>query len=181
MTENEILDGVLVREGGYTNDPKDAGGPTKYGITAATLGSWRNLGRSATAAEVEALSANEAKAIYAERYINGPRFTPGAIRYEPLRVQLIDFGVNSGPERAIRWLQRLLKEVWVGVRVSGRLDSETLAALEHAAFYLPLVNNALVAARSYMIDASTDAGTVNKKFEEGLESRALVFFTAKPN
>ncbi len=28
---------IVAREGGYVNDPDDPGGPTKYGVTLATL------------------------------------------------------------------------------------------------------------------------------------------------
>ena len=30
-----IIDGVIAREGGYVNDPRDAGGETNWGITKA--------------------------------------------------------------------------------------------------------------------------------------------------
>ena len=54
MTEDAIITGVLKREGGsrFTDLATDRGGPTKYGITAATLGAYRGLGRSATRQEV---------------------------------------------------------------------------------------------------------------------------------
>ena len=55
MTDDAILEGVLVREGGFADHPADRGGATRYGITAATLGSWRKLGRQATREEVRAL------------------------------------------------------------------------------------------------------------------------------
>ena len=63
-TIEQILDDILRREGGYVNHPADRGGPTNFGITAQTLGSWRKLGRPATAAEVQALTEPEARAIY---------------------------------------------------------------------------------------------------------------------
>jgi lysozyme family protein len=59
-----ILDEIIRREGGYVNHPADRGGPTKYGITAQTLGRWRKLDRPATATEVKALTETEARAIY---------------------------------------------------------------------------------------------------------------------
>ena len=66
-----ILDEIIRREGGYVNHPADRGGPTNFGITAQTLGSWRKLGRPATAAEVQALTETEARAIYRQQYITG--------------------------------------------------------------------------------------------------------------
>ena len=59
-----ILDEIIRREGGYVNHPADRGGPTNFGITAQTLGSWRKLGRPATTAEVRALTEAEARAVY---------------------------------------------------------------------------------------------------------------------
>jgi hypothetical protein len=42
------------------------------------------------------------------------------------------------------------------------------------------LNDALVAARSYMIDRAEDQGVIRPEDEEGVESRALSFFLAKP-
>lgn len=189
MTIDAMLDGVLEREGGWRDEtPRPHAPPdpaTNHGITLPTLRTYRQqyLGTPAietTLDDLRALTTDEAKQIYAVRYVQEPGFTAENIPYEPLRVQLIDFGINSGPERAIRWLQRVLKLVWVGVDVNGRLDFNTLAALDHSNQYLPIVNDALVAARSYMIDQATDQGLMRKADEEGVESRALSFLLAKP-
>lgn len=181
MTDVEVLDGLIQREGGFVVNPDDRGGPTKYGITAATLGNWRGLSRPASREEVWNLTQDEARALYTAKYIHQPGFTPEHIPFEPLRVQLIDFGVNSGPERAIRWLQRCMGE-WMPV--TGALDSHTKAELAYMARqdvrFLRFLNDALVAARLYMIDSWTDADPSQKVFEEGVESRALRFFLSKP-
>lgn len=177
MTDADVLDGLIQREGGFTVHPDDRGGPTKYGITATTLGNWRGLGRPASREEVWNLTREETQAIYTARYILQPGFTRENIPFEPLRVQLIDFGVNSGPERAIRWLQRVLR-----VEPTGRLDTPTLEVLRGYAGtrLIELVNDAVVAARLYMIDRWTDTDPTQKVFEEGVESRALGFFLAQP-
>ena len=52
---------VFGHEGGYSNHPEDPGGPTKFGITAKTLGSYRRLGRDATPEEVRGLTLAEAR------------------------------------------------------------------------------------------------------------------------
>lgn len=67
-----ILNDILRREGGYVNHPADRGGPTKYGITASTLGEWRKLGRTATEEEVQALTEQEARQIYFTNYVQRP-------------------------------------------------------------------------------------------------------------
>lgn len=180
MTEQEIIDRILEKEGGYRNVPGDNGGPTKYGITLKTLANWRLVAaEKLTAQDVADLSVGEARAIYAEQYIKRPGF--GIIAFEPLKVQLIDFGVNSGPARAIRWLQRVL-----GLEVTGWFSPTTREELFRLSTIkigtrpaLAVVNDALVAARSYMIDQVEDAGNMPSTDEEGVESRALSFFLAK--
>jgi len=120
-----ILDDILRREGGYVNHPADRGGPTKYGITAQTLGSWRKLGRPATVAEVQALTETEARAIYRQNYITGPGFE--AITHPGLLHLLVDAGVHSGPRRAVQWLQAAL-----GITADGVIGPKTRAALTAA-------------------------------------------------
>lgn len=170
MTIEDVITGILDREGGYVEHKDDRGGPTNFGITATTLGLWRHLGRPATRDEIRKLQEPEARAIYYKRYVMDPQFD--RLAYEPLVAQMTDFGVNSGPARAIRWLQRVL-----GVPATGVLDDRTNKALN---LYPPrLVNDALVAARAYMIDSFTDSHLEQKQFEEGLESRALSFFLSR--
>src|SRR4051794_36362256 len=63
---------ILQFEGGFTNDPKDPGGPTNLGITQATLSAF--LGRQATIAEVKALTPEKVAPIYRGKFwdhVNG--------------------------------------------------------------------------------------------------------------
>lgn len=124
MTADQIIDRILEQEGGFVDDPADRGGPTKYGITAETLGNWRGLTRPATRVEVQALTDDEARQIYHARYIVAPGFTPENIPHEKLRAALIDEGVNAGPTVAIKHLQAAL-----GVSVDGVLGPVTAAAV----------------------------------------------------
>lgn len=167
MTAHELVSDLLAREGGYVDHPADRGGPTKYGITAQTWGHEQRFGRPATRAEVRGITEAQARDFYTRRHVDQSPFR--RVAFEPLRVQLTDFGINSGTERATRWLQRAM-----GIQVTGIVDALTLDALNE---YPPrLVNNALVAARLKMIDAWTDGDPTQKPFEEGVESRALSFF-----
>jgi lysozyme family protein len=117
-----IIDDIIRREGGFIHHPADRGGPTKYGITAKTLGDWRHLGRIATSDEVAALTEAEAREIYRHQYIMEPGFD--AITHPALQVLLVDAGVHSGPQKAVKWLQEALD-----VTVDGVIGPKTRAAL----------------------------------------------------
>ena len=120
-----ILDEILRREGGFVDHPADRGGPTKFGITAKTLGEWRGLGRPATPDEVRALIEPEARAIYRQRYIPAPGLD--AVKDPRLLALLVDAAVHSGPKRAVQWLQTAL-----GVAADGLIGPKTRAALSAA-------------------------------------------------
>lgn len=189
LTPNAILDGLITREGSTVkNDPNDPQDPSKFGIGAETLGNWRGLQRRATLEEVRALDVYEAREIYRIRYIEQPGFTPGNIPYEPLRIQLIDFGVHSGPERATKFLQNLLGITEDGIvgpqtrhallRMLGRdgirIESDGSTTFTDTR-YGRWLNDALLARRLLLIDRTTDQRAGYKKYEEGLEDRALLF------
>jgi lysozyme family protein len=125
MTDDDILDRVLQHEGGFVNDPKDAGGATNMGITAKTLGNWRKLGRNCTADEVRKMSRDEAVAIYKDQYITTPHFN--LIGDGNLRMIVVDTAVLFGPSRAAKFLQTAL-----GVDADGAIGQGTKAALDKA-------------------------------------------------
>jgi lysozyme family protein len=102
-TYDEALRRVLAHEGGYSNHPADPGGPTKYGITIHDYR--RYVKRDATAADVRAMSKDEAKAIYRRRYWDALRCDelPAGLDYS-----VFDYGVNSGIGRSGKVLRRLL-------------------------------------------------------------------------
>jgi len=125
MNEHDLITEVMRREGWpkYTNHPADKGGPTKGGITLATLSAWRK--RPVTAADVEALTEAEVRGIYAQQYVRGPKFDQ--IADPALRHAVIDAGVLSGQPTAARWLQQA-----IGVTVDGIIGPRTLAAVNAA-------------------------------------------------
>jgi lysozyme family protein len=100
---DEALRRVLAHEGGYTNDPSDPGGPTNFGITIFDYRKYVKPG--ATAADVRAMKADEAKAIYRKRYWDALACDalPSGVDYA-----VFDYGVNSGVGRAGKVLCRCL-------------------------------------------------------------------------
>lgn len=110
---------VLAWEGGaaYTEDPADPGGATKWGISLAYL---RRLDASATAADVKALTREQAEQIYWRDFwvpIKGDGLPP------PLALFTFDSAVNLGVPRAARLLQQA-----VGSAPDGVIGPRTLGA-----------------------------------------------------
>ena len=112
---------VLKHEGGYSNHPSDPGGATNYGITIANYARFK--GRAVTATEMRAMPLSDAKAIYKASYWNALRCDelPAGLDYAAF-----DYGVNSGPSRAAKVLQRLL-----GLSASGTMANEVIAAVNN--------------------------------------------------
>lgn len=107
MSIETIIDGVLDREGeAFTDDPNDAGGATRFGITQRTLSAY--LGRPATVEEVKALTRETASVIYRKRYVIDPGFAAIAELSEVIGTELVDTGVNCGTGIAATFLQRML-------------------------------------------------------------------------
>lgn len=117
---SRIIEELLRREGGYVNHPADRGGPTAFGITQRTLSDWR--GRPASAADVQALTQDEAREIYQAVYIDRPKLD--LVQDVALRELLVDCAVNHGPARAVKWLQMA-----VGADPDGVIGPRTAAAV----------------------------------------------------
>lgn len=119
-----IITEILKREGwdAYTNNPADRGGPTKWGIT---LKAWEEyVDHPCTEDDIKAISEGQARDFYQEIYITEPGFHQ--IENEHVRELIIDCGVNHGPVRAAKWLQRSLM-----VRKDGYLGPITFGVLEN--------------------------------------------------
>lgn len=120
MRENfeKSVELTLPFEGGYSNHPRDPGGPTMKGVTLATFSSY--LGRQATIPELKAITDDQIRGV-ARMYWNPLRCDdlPAGVDYA-----MFDRGWGSGPGTAARALQRI-----VGVAADGRIGPITLAAV----------------------------------------------------
>ena len=164
MTIDQMLDDVIRREGGYVHDPVDRGGPTKYGITQRTLRAWR--GQSVTADDVRRLTTDEARTIYRRRYVDAPGFTTLP---DPLRAQVIDNAVTSGPRQAVRDLQRAIGSV----AVDGVLGPKTRAALRRRG--VAVVHARLIQVRAERIARIVQRRPDQARFLVGWLRRVLAF------
>lgn len=125
-------------EGGYSNVKTDSGGPTKFGITHKTLAAHRGV-KSVTAEQVKAMTIDEATEIYRQSYWaqSGGDLLPVGLDYAAF-----DFGVNSGPARAVKVLQGVL-----GVAQDGNAGTLTIAAVNKFPGGLEKLIKAFCAAR----------------------------------
>ncbi len=102
-----IISRVMERESPlYTNNPNDAGGPTKYGITQASLS--RYLKRPATEFDVQNITEQLAREYYFWKQVHEPEFDAIVAISEPIGAELIDTGTLCGPARAAQFLQECL-------------------------------------------------------------------------
>lgn len=105
---------VLEAEGVLSDDPRDRGGLTKYGISQ----------RAYPAIDIRSLTRAQAIGIYRADYWNATRCDQLPW---PLALALFDCAVNQGQRTAIRLLQRSL-----GVRDDGLFGAGTMTALRQA-------------------------------------------------
>lgn len=102
QTASKIIDDLIRREGNeYSDRPADRGGPTKYGITLATLQAyWPGM---PSVDDLKAMTEAQARTLLEHRYIYAPQFN--RIENEVLRELMVDTGVQHGQVTAIRMLQ----------------------------------------------------------------------------
>ena len=127
---DDLINGVIDREGGYVHHPADRGGATRWGITEAVArangyaGDMRHFAREAAAV------------IYRRIYWQRPRIDDVAQRAPSIAAELFDTGVNMGPAVAVAFLQRALNALNRGARdypdilLDGRIGPQTLGALD---------------------------------------------------
>ena len=127
---NPAINGVIGREGRYSNDPADRGGETMWGITSATA---RAAGFAGPMAE---MPRETAVAIYRQRYWIGPGLDRLASVDQALAVRLLDIAVNMGSPVGVGFLQRALNALNCGgadypdIAADGVLGSATLGAVQ---------------------------------------------------
>lgn len=111
---------VLKSEGGFVNNPKDPGGMTNLGCTKTV---WEEfVGHPVSEADMRALTPADVAPLYKRKYwdkVSGDNLPDG------LDYCVFDAAINSGPGRAAKWLQEVLK-----VTVDGDIGQGTLKALQ---------------------------------------------------
>ena len=109
MNFDIAFDRLVGFEGGYSNDPRDPGGETRFGVTK----------RSYPTTDIKNLTIDQAKAIYRRDFWMILGDADPAIKF-----QVFDFAVNGGMSASIRKLQAA-----IGVADDGHWGPASTARL----------------------------------------------------
>lgn len=172
-TVDELIEVILKHEGGFVNDPDDAGGATNFGITIKTYSNW--LGRQATVQEVKDMKREDAIAIYKNQYYYEPKidWIP-----HPVQIQVFDIGVNSGPERAIQMIQKVVNLAGIVdvIVEDGAMGPNTKKAITKTQDKMGNhFNNALVEERLKFYQGIVERKPSQERFLAGWTNRAKSF------
>ena len=149
-----VIDKVLVNEGGYVNDPSDRGGETKFGISK----------RAYPNVDIKNLTTDEAKAIYKQDYwdkINGDDIADDLVAYE-----IFDTAVNMGVRTASK-----LAQMVVNSHPDGIIGSKTLKKLNSIdkELFIAMFKLSKIARYTYLVKKYPS----NKKFFYGWIVRVM--------
>lgn len=130
MTVDQMIDGILEREGGYVNHPSDPGGATNFGITQ------RVARANGYTGHMRDLPKSTARSIYRREYVEKPKFL-GIAEIDPaVAEEVVDSGVNAGQGRAALWFQQSLNVLnrrgqdYADITEDGDIGPKTLSAFQ---------------------------------------------------
>jgi lysozyme family protein len=113
---------MLAHEGGYVNHPQDPGGMTNLGVTKRVWEEW--VGHEVDEKQMRALTPETVAPLYKRKYWDAVRADE---LVDGVDYCVFDVAVNSGPGRAIKFLQSS-----VGATPDGGFGPATLAAVKKA-------------------------------------------------
>ncbi|TIW62984.1 MAG: hypothetical protein E5V48_02675 [Mesorhizobium sp.] len=161
---------VLKSEGLWSDNPADPGGATMKGVTLANFR--RYVQPNATKDDLRHITDAQIATVYRRFYWDA---VAGAELPDGVDYATMDFGVNSGPSRAIKYLQAV-----VGVPQDGRIGPATIDAAK--AKPAGVVIDALCDARLAFLKRLPTWGTFGKGWQSRVESvrKAAITMTAQP-
>jgi lysozyme family protein len=128
-----IIDEVIGIEGGFVDDPNDAGGATRWGVTEAVARAHGYKGR------MQDYPREQAVDVYEKNYFLDPNFHLIATHSKAVAKELFEIEVNCPPGVAAKFMQRALRVlndpkgngqvIFPDVDVDGRIGGDTASAL----------------------------------------------------
>ena len=130
-TVEQIINGIIKREGGYVNNKNDRGGPTKFGVTQATAERF-NLDKDddgdVDIEDVKLLTRADAYMVFDEGYRIQPKIDRLPMILQPV---MTDCSVHHGYGRAIMIMQKCANFIeGVNIDVDGGIGAQTIGVVE---------------------------------------------------
>lgn len=123
---NIAMQRLLTWEGKtFTNDPKDHGGATKFGLTLSFLQG--EVDKNYTEEQVKDMTEEQACEIYQKYWWD--KYHLSSINDQTMANKVYDTIVNLGPNHAIRIVQKAINDVVKPIHIDGVLGDQTLAQL----------------------------------------------------
>jgi len=151
---NQAIEKTLVNEGGYVDDPSDAGGETKFGISK----------KSYPTVDIKNLTVDGAKAIYKKDYWD--KLKADDIASQKVAFELFDTAVNMGVRTASKLMQGCS-----GAFVDGIIGSQSIESINNIDEELLLLRFRLAKISRYAYLAKKRPA--NRKYLLGWINRAL--------
>jgi lysozyme family protein len=161
---SDVINDILMQEGGFVDDPNDPGGATNFGITQATADEY-GLG------PVQNLMTNQAIKFYSIWFANLkidqiPDFHTFAL--------VADCCVNHGPGNGVFWLQHA-----IATPADGVIGPNTIAAMGKVPSW-QAVYAAILAYRIQFYGHDITRNPSQAKFADGWMIRAASFLSPWP-
>lgn len=126
----DAIDHVLKNEGGYSDNDKDPGGITNFGVS---LRFYKTIKADATPQDIKELTVDMAKAIYRKEFWDRSKYN--LIASQKVATKVFDLAVNMGQQNANICLQRaVLAASGRKLVIDGIVGTHTLFAVNHSDF-----------------------------------------------
>ena len=172
---NKAIEEIIVIEGGYVDDPDDAGGATNYGITQKTYARFLGVDEDWIYLKhlIKSMPKSTAALIYKQNYYYDLKID---LLPSTLQAQVMDISINSGPNRAYKILQQAISELSVTkLVIDGKFGRKSWATLDLLRKHLKSINNEMVDLRKDFYLRIIERKPSQVKYKNGWLSRAEKF------
>lgn len=157
---------LFVDEGGFSNDPDDSGGATKYGVTQRDLEKF--LGHTVTVDDVKNMSKDLAAQVYEKFYWNPQKLFN--LTNQAIATSVLDTCVLYGETTGMIMAQKALNEFGQKLDTDGVNGDHTTAALNsiQPAQFIPAFKDQILS----RIERIIEEAPKDKKFRDDWTKRA---------
>lgn len=171
---------IIQNEGGYIDDPKDNGGPTKYGITWKTWEEFTGK-KLENPTDIQYITREQAYQVYESKYLEVTGITN--LTTGILETKVLDMAVNFGPNTGIKILQRSINKTKLfSLAVDGINGPKTVNAANKCYCWMArYFINVICDERNLLYKRLIIIRPDNKKFLQGWLNRSNKFRMKLPS